>query len=148
MPATAQSSAQTGCSFEDMAVGAAASLTKVVTEADIVKFADATGDRNPLHLDAAFAATTIFKERIAHGILSAGVISATFASKLPGPGGIYISQNLRFKAPVKIGDAVTACVEVTALVPEKKFVTFKTQCFVGDKLVVDGEATLMLPGRG
>jgi 3-hydroxybutyryl-CoA dehydratase len=148
MPAQAQSSVQTGLFFEDLAVGMTASYSKTVSEKDILQFAEATGDRNPLHMDAAFAAKTIFKERIAHGILTAGFISATFASKLPGPGGIYVSQSLKFKAPVKIGDVVTARVEITGLAPEKKFVNFRTQCFVGDKIVLDGEATLMLPSRG
>jgi 3-hydroxybutyryl-CoA dehydratase len=148
MPATAQSSAQTATPYEDLSVGMSGSLTRVVTEGDLVKFADATGDRNPLHFDPAFAAGTIFKERIAHGILTAGFISATFAGQLPGPGGIYVSQNLRFKAPVRIGDAVTTRVEITGFVPEKRFVNFKTQCFVGGKMVLDGEATLMLPIGG
>jgi 3-hydroxybutyryl-CoA dehydratase len=134
--------------LEDLAPGTSATFTKTVTEADILKYAEVSGDVNPLHLDAAYAATTMFKERIAHGMLSAGFISAVFGTVMPGPGAVYVSQNLQFKRPVKIGDTVTARVEVTAILPEKKFVTFKTQCVVNDKVVIDGEATLMVPSRG
>jgi 3-hydroxybutyryl-CoA dehydratase len=134
--------------FEDLAVGQSATFTKTVTEADIVKFAEISGDTNPVHLDAAYAATTIFKQRIAHGMLSVGFISAVFGTVMPGPGSIYVAQNLKFKAPVKIGDTVTARVEVTGNIPDKKFVTFKTQCMVNDKVVIDGDATLMVPSRG
>jgi 3-hydroxybutyryl-CoA dehydratase len=134
--------------FEDLAVGQSATFTKTVTEADIVKFAEISGDTNPVHLDAAYAATTMFKQRIAHGMLSVGFISAVFGTVMPGPGSIYVAQNLKFKAPVKIGDTVTARVEVTGHVPDKKFVTFKTQCMVNEKVVIDGDATLMVPSRG
>lgn len=133
--------------FEDLAVGMSASIVRVVTDADIRKFAEATGDANPLHLDEDFAKTTIFKGRIAHGMLTASLISSVFATRLPGAGCIYVSQGFTFKAPVRIGDAVTARVEVTGLVPQKKFVTFKTQCFVGEKIVVEGEAVLLVPSR-
>jgi len=143
-----QSSAQNGYFFEDLSVGTAASATRTVTESDIVKFADVSGDHNPVHLDAAFAATTMFKERIAHGMLAASFISALIAGELPGRGSIYVSQNLKFKAPVKIGDEVTTRLEVTSLVPEKKFVVLKTQSLVRDKVVIDGEATIMVPSRG
>jgi 3-hydroxybutyryl-CoA dehydratase len=147
MSAAAQATNAPGRYFEDMSEGLADSLTKTVTEADIVKFAEVTGDTNPVHLDAAYAASTRFKQRIAHGMLSAGFISAVFGTRLPGPGAIYVSQTLKFRAPVRIGDAVTAEVEVASRVPEKKFVTFKTRCRVGDQVVVDGEATLMVPSR-
>ena len=131
--------------FEDLKPGMAATFTQTVTEADVVGFARVTGDVNPMHLDESFAAKTFFKTRIVHGMLSAAFISAEFATRLPGPGAIYISQTLKFKAPVRIGDTVTARVEVTGFVPAKKFVTFKTQCLVGDKIVIDGEATMMVP---
>jgi 3-hydroxybutyryl-CoA dehydratase len=134
--------------FEDLTPGLAATFAKTVTEADIVKFAEVSGDTNPVHLDAAYAATTMFKQRIAHGMLSAGFISAAFGTVMPGPGAIYVSQSLKFKAPVKIGDHVVARVEVTGNLPDKKFVTFKTQCLIGDKVVIDGEATLMVPTKG
>ena len=147
MSGAAVSSSQSGYFFEDLREGMSDSFTKTVTEADIVKFAEVSGDTNPVHLDAAYAATTRFKQRIAHGMLSAGFISAVFGTKMPGPGSIYVAQSLKFRAPVKIGDSVTAKVEVTARAPEKKFVTFKTQCLVGDTVVIDGEATLMVPTK-
>ena len=139
---------QHGQYFEDLSEGASASLTRTVSEADIVKFAEISGDNNPVHLDAEYAAGTMFKERIAHGILTAGYISAVFGTKLPGPGSIYVNQSLKFRAPVKIGDEVTATVTVTGKVSEKKFVTFSTVCTVGDKPVLEGEATLMVPSKG
>ena len=101
--------------FEDLVLGQEASLSKSVGEADIVAFADLSGDRNPVHIDAAYAATTMFKERIAHGMLSAAYISAVFGMQLPGPGAIYVSQTLSFKAPVKIGDTVVTTVKVAEL---------------------------------
>jgi 3-hydroxybutyryl-CoA dehydratase len=133
--------------FEDLAVGQEASLSNTVTEADISAFAEISGDRNPVHLDAAYAATTMFKQRIAHGMLSAAYISAVFGMKLPGPGAIYISQTLAFKAPVKIGDTVVTTVKVIELVPEKKRARFETVCSVNGKAVVQGEAVLMVPAR-
>ncbi|TAL00546.1 MAG: MaoC family dehydratase [Rhodospirillaceae bacterium] len=133
--------------LEDLTLGLAATFTKTVTDADVVAFAQVSGDTNPIHLDEAYAAKTVFKSRIAHGILTAAYISATLATRLPGAGAVYVSQNLKFKAPVRIGDTVTARVEVIGIVLEKKFVTFKTQCLVGDKVVLDGEATLMVPSR-
>ncbi len=136
-----------GTYFEDLVVGQSATFSKTVTDADIVLFAGVSGDTNPVHLDAEYAAGTMFKTRIAHGMLSAGFISTVIGTKLPGPGAIYVGQTLKFKAPVRIGDTVTARVEVTGLVAEKKFVTMKTQCLVGGKVVIDGEATVMVPSR-
>lgn len=133
--------------FEDLAVGQEASLSNTVSEADISAFADISGDRNPVHLDAAYAATTMFKERIAHGMLSAAYISAVFGMKLPGPGAIYMSQTLNFKAPVKIGDTVVATVKLVELIPEKKRARFETVCTVDGKPVLTGEALMMVPGR-
>jgi 3-hydroxybutyryl-CoA dehydratase len=118
-----------------------------VTEADIAAFAEVSGDKNPVHLDAQYAAGTMFKERIAHGMLSAAYISAVFGMKLPGPGAIYISQTLNFKAPVKIGDTVVTTVKVAELVPEKKRARFECVCSVNGKPVVQGEAVLMVPAR-
>ncbi|MEJ5185435.1 MAG: MaoC family dehydratase, partial [Rectinemataceae bacterium] len=94
-----------------------------------------------------YAKETMFKGRIVHGMFSAGLISAVLGTKLPGPGAVYVNQILKFKAPVHIGDTVTARVEVLSKVPEKKFVTMRTSCSVGGRLVVDGEATLMVPSR-
>jgi 3-hydroxybutyryl-CoA dehydratase len=136
-----------GVYFEELSLGQEASLAKTVSEADIVAFADISGDRNPVHLDPDYAATTIFKERIAHGMLSAAHISAVFGMKLPGPGAIYISQTLNFKAPVKIGDTVVTAVKVIELVPEKRRARFECVCSVNDKPVVQGEAVLMVPAR-
>jgi 3-hydroxybutyryl-CoA dehydratase len=136
-----------GVSFEDLSVGQEASLSKTVTEADIAAFAEISGDKNPVHLDAQYAAGTMFKERIAHGMLSAAYISAVFGMKLPGPGAIYISQTLNFKAPVKIGDTVVTTVKVSELIPEKKRARFDCVCSVNGKPVVQGEAVLMVPAR-
>jgi len=133
--------------FEDLEVGQEASLSNTVTEAVINAFADVSGDRNPVHLDEAYAATTMFKGRIAHGMLSAAYISAVFGMKLPGPGAIYISQTLAFKAPVKIGDTVVTTVKLVELIPEKKRARFETVCTVGGKPVLTGEAQLMIPNR-
>jgi len=136
-----------GIFFEDISLGQEASLSNTVSEADIVAFADVSGDRNPVHLDADYAATTMLKERIAHGMLSAAYISAVFGMKLPGPGAIYISQTLKFKAPVKIGDTVVTTVKVAELVPEKRRARFECVCAVNGKPVVEGEAVLMVPAR-
>lgn len=133
--------------FEDLEVGMEASFQKTVEDADITTFADVSGDKNPVHLDADYAATTIFKERIAHGILTASYISAVFGMEMPGPGAIYVSQTLNFKAPVKIGDTVLAKVKVVELVPEKRRALFDCQCLVDGKVVLEGQAMLMVPPR-
>ncbi len=135
-------------SIEDLAVGMESSLSKTVSEADIVAFAEVSGDRNPVHLDADYASKTMFKERIAHGMLSAAYISAVFGMQMPGPGAIYMSQTLQFKAPVKIGDTVVATVMVTELILEKKRAKFECVCAVDGKPVLIGEAMLMVPSRG
>jgi 3-hydroxybutyryl-CoA dehydratase len=136
-----------GLCFEDIEVGMNAAFAKTVTEADISTFAGVSGDFNPVHVNEEFAKTTMFKGRIAHGMLSASFISTVLGTKLPGPGCIYVSQTLKFKAPVHIGDTVTANVEVLTTQPEKKFVTFKTTCIVEGKVVVDGEAVLLVPSK-
>ena len=133
--------------FEDLSVGQEASITNRVTADVISAFADVSGDRNPVHVDPDYAATTIFKERIAHGMLSAAYLSAVFGMKLPGPGAIYISQTLAFKGPVKIGDEVVTTVKVAELIPEKKRARFDCTCSVDGKAVVTGEAVLMVPSR-
>ncbi|HXF53856.1 MAG TPA: MaoC family dehydratase [Hyphomicrobiaceae bacterium] len=133
--------------FEDLEVGMEASFRKTVSEADIVAFANVTGDKNPVHLDAAYAAKTMFKEPIAHGMLTASYISAVFGMEMPGPGVIYVSQTLNFRAPVKIGDTVTAKVKVVELFPVKRRVRFETVCLVAGKPVLEGEAVLMVPAR-
>lgn len=136
-----------GLFLDEISLGQEAEFSKTVSEGDIQGYADVSGDTNPVHLDEQFAKTTIFKTRIAHGMLSAGFISAILGTKLPGPGCIYLSQSLKFLAPVKIGDKVTARATVTDIVPEKKRVTLKTDCFVGDTKVIDGEAVVMVPVR-
>lgn len=137
-----------GLFFEDLSVGQTASFSKTITEADILMFAAVSGDTNPVHIDAEYAATTPFKQRIAHGMLSAGLISAVLGTKLPGPGTVYLGQSLKFRAPVKLGDTVTATAEVTALDAEKKRATLRTVCTVGGKPVIEGEALVMVPSRG
>jgi 3-hydroxybutyryl-CoA dehydratase len=137
-----------GFCLEDMTVGQNAELTRVVGEADIAAFAELSGDHNPVHMDEAFAATTRFQGRIAHGMLSATFLSALLGETLPGHGAVYISQNLSFRRPVRIGDAVTARVTVTALDEAKARVSLDTVCLVGGKSVIEGEAVLMVPRRG
>lgn len=137
-----------GYYFEDLEVGMSEVFAKTVTETDIVMFAGISGDTNPVHINEEFASQTMFKGRIAHGILGASFISTVIGTKLPGPGCIYVSQSLKFKAPVKAGDTVRATCTITNLIPEKKFIELKTQCLVGEKVVIDGEATIMVPSRG
>lgn len=136
-----------GMFFEDLSVGQSAELTRTVDDKAIQAFADVSGDYNPVHMDEVFAATTPFKGRIAHGMLSAAYISALIAGKLPGPGAIYIGQTLSFRRPVKIGDEVTVTVTITALDAEKARATLSTVCTVAGKAVLDGEATIMVPRR-
>lgn len=136
-----------GYCFEDVDEGMTAVISKTITEADIVLFAGISMDTNPLHLDEDYATGTRFKGRIAHGMLGASLISAVFGTKLPGPGAIYVSQNLRFKAPVRIGDTLVASVTAARLVPERRRVEFTTEVRVGDTVVIDGEAVLLLPSR-
>ena len=136
-----------GIAFEDLREGMTAAYGRTITEADIVLYAGITGDVNPVHLNQEYAATTLFKDRIAHGMLTAGLISGVLGTKLPGPGAIYVNQTLRFKAPVRIGDTVVARVTVSALVARKRFVELKTACTVGETTVLEGEATVMVPSR-
>ena len=136
-----------GIYFEDLAVGQKASFGKTITEADIVLFAAVTGDTNPMHLNAEYAKGTIFGERIAHGMLAAGLITKVLGTQLPGPGTIYMSQSLKFRAPVRIGETVTATVEVLALHPEKHRATLRTICTVAGQPVLEGEAYVSVPSR-
>lgn len=136
-----------GCFFEDLSVGQKASFGKTITEADIVLFAAVTGDTNPMHLNAEYAKDSIFGERIAHGMLAAGLITKVMGTQLPGPGTIYLSQSLRFRKPVRIGDTVTATVEITALNAEKHRATLTTVCTVKGEPVLEGEALVAVPSR-
>jgi 3-hydroxybutyryl-CoA dehydratase len=133
--------------FEDLSLGMAETYPKVVKSSDVVGFAEITGDRNPIHLSEHFAAKTPFKGRIAHGLYTAGLISAVIGTRLPGPGAIYISQTLRFLAPVKIGDTVDATVEVVELNEQRQRATLSCKCTVGDTVVLEGEAIVKVPRR-
>ncbi|MGA7813552.1 MaoC family dehydratase [Caballeronia sp.] len=136
-----------GYDIEDLEAGMSATFAKTITEADILFFAAASGDNNAVHINEEFARTTPFKGRIAHGMLSASVISAALAGHLPGPGTVYLGQNLRFKAPVRPGDTVRATVAVKELQLEKSRVVMSTVCTVGENVVIDGEAVVMATSR-
>lgn len=136
-----------GLYFDELSVGQTAEMSRVVGAADIEAFAEVSGDNNPVHLDEAYAKTTAFGERIAHGMLSAAYISAILGTKLPGPGAIYLSQSLRFRRPVKVGDLVVARVTVRELDEAKSRVTLDTVCEVAGKTVIDGEALVIAPRR-
>ena len=136
-----------GFYFEDLEVGMMDVFAKTITDADIITFAGVSGDDNPLHLSNEFASETIFEGCIAHGMLTASFISTVIGTKMPGPGCIYVSQNLRFKAPVRADDTVTATCVVTKLIPEKRFIELSTVCTVAGKPVLEGEATIMVPSR-
>jgi len=126
-------------------VGQSAEMTRVITEEEILRFAEITGDRNPVHISEEFASQTRFGERIAHGILTAGLISAVIGMKLPGPGCLYVSQTLAFLAPVKIGDEITARAEVVEVISGKRL-KLKTQCINQRKeVVLEGEAIIVPP---
>ena len=132
-----------GKTIEEIQVGDTAEFAKTVSESDIYQYAGITGDFNPAHVNEAFAANTFFKTRIAHGMLSAGFISNVLGNQLPGPGAIYVRQELKFLAPVRIGDTINAVVEVIDVNTEKNRVTLKTRCINQDgTVVIDGEAML------
>ena len=137
-----------GYYFEDLKEGMTDVFGKTITESDIYTFAGVSGDTNPVHLNEEYAKGTMFKGRIAHGMIGAALISAVLGTKLPGPGCIYVSQTLKFRAPVKIGDTLMARVTVKKLNAEKKLAECETVCTIGDKKVIDGEALVMVPARG
>ncbi|MBR8334120.1 MaoC family dehydratase [Burkholderia ambifaria] len=132
-----------GYDLEDLIPGMSASVTKTLSERDIFLFASASGDRNPVHLDDAYASRTRFGGRIAHGMLSASVISAAIAMRLPGPGSIYLSQDLQFRRPVKLGETVCATVTVKEIVANRRRVVLETRCEVNGLIVVEGTAVVM-----
>jgi 3-hydroxybutyryl-CoA dehydratase len=134
--------------FEDLHVGQSATLSKTISEADILLYAAVSLDTNPVHFDEEFAGKSRFGGRIAHGMLSAGLISALLGTRLPGPGTIYLRQSLSFKAPVRIGDTVKAVVEITDLNPSRKSATLQTRCMVKETIVIDGEALVLVATRG
>ncbi len=131
--------------IEELSIGQSHETRKIVTQSDIQMFADVSGDHNPVHLDAEFAAQTPCKGVIAHGMLSASFISAILGTELPGKGTIYLGQSLRFMGPVRPGDEVRTVVTVKEIIAAKKRVICQTAGFVGDKQVIDGEATLLVP---
>lgn len=144
--ATAKPSISDGAvPFEDITVGMSAEFAKTITDADIVMFGAVSGDTNPVHFDAELASQTMFKGRIAHGLLSASLVSTVLGTKLPGPGAIYMGQSFKFLAPVYPGDTVRARATVTEIDTAKRRLTLSTVCTVGDKEVVVGEAKIFMP---
>ena len=133
--------------FEDLAVGMRESLMKTVMNSDVVGFANLSGDHNPIHLSDHFARKTRFGGRIAHGLYTASLISAILGTRLPGPGAVYLSQTLNFKGPVKIGDVVEISVEVVEMTEKGRRVKLHCECAVDGKVVLDGEAVVMVPAR-
>ncbi len=135
-----------GYTIEELQIGQKASFSKTITETDIYLFAGVTGDINPAHVNEEYASNTFFKGRIAHGMLSAGLVSAVLGMQLPGPGTIYMGQNMKFTLPVYPGDTVTATAEVEEINKEKNVVKLKTVCVnQNGKMVLDGEATVKAP---
>lgn len=133
--------------IEDLEIGMTRHLRKIVTDRDIELFAEVSTDRNPVHLDEAYAQSTIFEGRIAHGMLTAGLISAVIGEQLPGHGTVYLGQSLKFMAPVRPGDTVYAEVKVTAIDYSRRRVTLETHCTVGNTVVLKGEALVLAPSR-
>ena len=133
--------------FEDLSVGMSETLSRVLSSTDVLDFAELTGDHNPIHVSDDYAAQTMFKTRIAHGLFTASLISTVLGTRLPGPGAIYISQSLNFRAPVKIGDRVEVAVVVAELMPEKRRARLACTCMVGDEVVLDGEAWVKVPSK-
>ena len=136
---------RTGFTYSDLSVGMSEEYIKTITDNDIVSFAEVSGDTNPMHLDDDFASETLFRSRIAHGMLTASLISTILGTLLPGPGCIYLGQNLKFLRPVRIGDTVLARVVIETLIPQKNRAALRTTCTVNDKLVLDGDALVMVP---
>ena len=128
-------------------VGQTEHFERTVTETDIERFGEVSGDDNPIHFDEDWAKATRFKGRIAHGMLSASYISNVIGTRLPGPGAIYMGQTLRFRSPVRIGDTVRATVTVRAIDEERRRLTLDTLCTVGETTVIEGEALVMVPTR-
>ncbi|MFN3721593.1 MAG: MaoC family dehydratase [Paracoccaceae bacterium] len=133
--------------IEDLEIGMSRGLSKLITDRDIELFAEVSTDRNPVHLDDAYAQDTIFAGRIAHGMLTASLISAIIGEQLPGHGTVYLGQSLRFMAPVRPGDVVEASVTVTSIDHAKRRVTLETHCSVGKTVVLKGEALVLAPSR-
>ena len=133
--------------IEDLSPGMSATFAKTVTERDIALFGEVSGDTNPVHFDEEFARATPFKGRIAHGVLAASYLSTVLGMEMPGPGTIFVALNVRFKAPVRIGDTVKATCTVREVRPERQRVVFDCACTVGDVAVLEGEATVIPPRK-
>lgn len=133
--------------IEDIEIGMVRHVSKVITDRDIAQFAEVSTDRNPVHLDDDYARDTIFEGRVAHGMLSAGLISAVIGEQLPGHGSVYLGQSLKFLAPVRPGDLVRAEARVLAIDHGRRRVTLETRCTVGDTTVIKGEALVLAPSR-
>ena len=133
--------------FEDLSVGMRETYAKHVKASDVVGFAEISGDRNPIHLSEHFAARTPFGGRIAHGLYTASLISAVIGTRLPGPGAVYMSQTLKFLAPVRIGDTVEASVEIVELSEKGNRARLACRCKVGETIVLEGEALVKIPTR-
>jgi 3-hydroxybutyryl-CoA dehydratase len=133
--------------IDNLKIGMFSQLTKVISDRDIELFAEVSTDHNPVHLDDEFAKDTIFKGRIAHGMITASLISAIIGEQLPGHGTIYMGQTLKFLAPVRPGDTVNARVEVTSIDTKRRRVSLECQCMVGDTVVLKGEAQVLAPNR-
>ena len=133
-----------GLFLEDLKVGQSAQYKRKITEEDIDLFSKVSGDNNPVHLDEEFAKHSIFKKRIAHGFLSGSLISTVIATKLPGPGSIYLNQTIKFLAPVFIGDTVVAKVTVKEIQSEKKKIVLLTECFISEKKILTGQAEILI----
>jgi 3-hydroxybutyryl-CoA dehydratase len=133
-----------GYYLEDLEIGMSASYAKTISESDVYTFAGISGDNNPIHVNAEYAATTMFKDRIVHGMFSAALISTVAGTRLPGPGAIYVDQEIKFKAPVYIGDTAKATLTVSEIDERRRRVKLKTDVTVGEKVVATGFATLMV----
>ena len=132
--------------YEELSLGMRETLLRTVMESTVTQFAAVSGDSNPIHLSDDYAAQTRFGQRIAHGMFTASLISAVIGTRLPGPGAVYLSQTLRFLAPVKIGDVVAAVVQVAEMIEKGRRVRLECQCLVDGKPVLEGEAWVMVPG--
>lgn len=131
--------------FDAIQPGMSASMSRIITADDVRAFAAVTGDHNPVHLDEAYAATTPFGRPVMHGVMAAGFFSALFASRLPGPGAIYLSQNLQFRRPVYVGDTVEVVITITAIDRTRRRLKFDTVCKVGGKVATSGDAEILVP---
>ncbi len=136
-----------GYYFEELSEGMSDVYAKTITDADVITFAGISGDTNPVHLNHEFASESMFEGQVAHGMLTASFISTVIGTKLPGPGCVYLGQDLRFTAPVKVGDTVMAGCTVTKLIPDKNIIEMDTICTVDGKVVLEGHATVLVPSK-